>query len=673
MHTALVISYQSGFGEAIAAALAPSRWRVLLEEDAAAATPLFVRQAVDVIILDVDLNDAQILNSVQSVRERTRTVPLIVVSSGGQPRWEEDAYLMGVEHVLEKPVRARLLNHLLDKLVGEIAPPAPLPQRVSSSFSQEQPPLAPPLRQFESLRRFSSLLVHSLDAAALLQLALQQVREALGVNRAAVLLRKPAGMNTDGAPAANDMSLHAAQSLGHDSSILKRYPLTLDGGIGAHLQKHARILRATSQESLASREITREFEILGSSIAVPIMDCETLVGILLLDERITGGTFADEELLHLFHWLEELGAALRNCWRHEQLTAGHGLIDEIIASLGSGCVVVGSDNAIIHANSAALAILFPEGSRERSRKKFEFTQLPQQLGSEIFQVIRSGQAATPFKWTPPHQSGMTVGVRIIPFRIGDHQKADAALLVLDDITEHERAVQLEIEANKLRLVRQMAWHLAHEIGNALTPISTMQQMMEFDIEPDARKELAGVLGSSVRRIQRLTQQMNFLSRDWDGKGGETVRLSDLLESAYHEAHTFHPGKRVARLELDHANAATITGDTKALRHAFTELMLNALQANPENPTVTVRIQQAPRPGSALAVEVQDAGPGFPADVAEDIGVAFKSTRSVGLGLGLTVTRKIIENHSGTLEIAKSGEKGPGIVRVTLPTPSISTP
>ena len=156
--------------------------------------------------------------------------------------------------------------------------------------------------------------------------------------------------------------------------------------------------------------------------------------------------------------------------------------------------------------------------------------------------------------------------------------------------------------------------------------------------------------------------MNFLSRDWDGKGGETVKLADLLESAYHEAHTFHPGKRVARLELDRANASTITGDTKALRHAFSELMLNALQANPENPTVTVRISDT----AGLSIEVQDAGPGFPSDVAEEIGVPFQSTRSVGLGLGLTVTRKIIENHLGKLEIASRGETGPGIVRITIP-------
>ena len=671
MHTVLVITYQPNFGTAITAALDPARWRVLIHEDAASASPLFTRQAVDVVLLDVDLNDAQIIRSLKEIQERAGTVPTIVFSVDSKRHWEEEAYLLGVAHILEKPVRAKLLNHLLDKLLGNTSEMALVPQRLHMVIPPTQSPAigtSPPARQLDNLRRFSSLLIHSLDAKSLLHHALQQLREALGVNRAAVFLRKPDGINTDGAPSSDDHWLRAVQAVGHEPSILQHFALSLSGGLGAHLHRNSRILRSTSHEAHSSREIMREFEILGSSIAIPIMERDTFVGILLLDERITGGTFGDEELLHLFHWLEELGTALRNCWRHEQLSAGHGLIDEIIASLGSGCVVVASNRGIIHTNNAALSLLFPENSRQRTRRAFDFGDLPQQLGSQIFQVIQTGQSAAAFKWTPPHLPAVIVGVRIIPFRVGTNQRADAALLVLDDITEHERAVQLEVETNKLRLVRQMSWHLAHEIGNALTPISTMQQLLEFDADAEARKELSGVLGKSVRRIQRLTQQMNFLSRDWDGKDGETVKIISILESAYAEAQNFNPGAnpgtRAPRFDLDRNNAAMITGDTKALRHAFSEIILNALQANPENPTVTVRIQQGK--DEKLCVEVQDSGPGFPSDLADEIGVPFHSTRSVGLGLGLTVTRKIIENHLGTLDIPATGEKGPGIVRVTLP-------
>ena len=65
-------------------------------------------------------------------------------------------------------------------------------------------------------------------------------------------------------------------------------------------------------------------------------------------------SFTDEELAQLFHWLEELGVAIRNCWRHEQLAATHGLIDDILAGLGSACVVVGSNCGVLHANTGQI-------------------------------------------------------------------------------------------------------------------------------------------------------------------------------------------------------------------------------------------------------------------------------------------------------------------------------
>jgi signal transduction histidine kinase len=411
--------------------------------------------------------------------------------------------------------------------------------------------------------------------------------------------------------------------------------------------------------------MSREFHTLGSAIALPINDREALVGVLLLDEKITGGTFSNEELAQLFHWLEELGVAIRNCWRHEQLAATHGLIDDILGGLGSGCIVVGSNCGVLHANPAALRLLVPDRA---STRHLDFAEIPQQIGSLIFQVIQSGTPAAPFKWVTPARAEVACRVSILPFTVGASQRPNAALLVLDDITEHERAARLEMEAGKLRLVRQMSWHLAHEIGNAVTPVSTMQQLLEIQgDDAEVRRELSGVLASSVRRITRLTQQMTFLSRDWDGKSGDTVKLADLIDSAYQDASNYQPGKQKIPLNMDRARVPwSICGDTRALRHAFSELLLNALQANPENPLITIRVEQAAAPAKpGLVIELQDTGTGFPQDVADQIGEPFQSTRSVGLGLGLTVSRKIIESHRGTIEVPRS-EKGPGVVRVTLP-------
>jgi signal transduction histidine kinase/DNA-binding NarL/FixJ family response regulator len=669
MHTLLVITHQSSLADGIDSALDAGTYRVITKEDAVSAGSLLGRGAVDAIILDVEHANGTATRAIEEVRALDPDCPLIVFAGHGPRTWEEDAYLLGVAHVLEKPVRARLLINLLDRAFSAAPQATSSAAATSASAAPASAPVSAyaPRRGLDELRHFSSLLVHSLNARELIRDAVQQLREALGVNRAAVFLRKASALPTDGAPSADDHWLRPAHTIGHDPALIEHFPLSLSTGLGKHLSQHGRILRSDSAEARGNREISREFHTLGSAIALPINDREVLVGALLLDERITGGTFSDEELANLFHWLEELGVAIRNCWRHEQLSATHGLIDDILAGLGNGCVVVGSNCGVLHANAAALHLLVPD---RVSSKQIDFADIPQQIGSLIFQVIQSGKAGAPFKWTPPSHDEISCRVTILPFTVGDSHRPNAALLVIDDITEHERAAQLEMEAGKLRLVRQMAWHLAHEIGNAVTPVSTMQQLLEIQgDDAEVRRELSGVLASSVKRIMRLTQQMTFLSRDWDGKNGDSAKIADLIEGAYQDASSYQSSKNKVALNMDATKTPwKISGDTKALRHAFSELLLNALQANPDNPTITVRVAESPssgRPG--IAVEFQDTGTGFPQDVADKIGEPFQSTRSVGLGLGLTVSRKIIESHRGIIEIPHP-DKSPGIVRVTLPLP-----
>jgi signal transduction histidine kinase/DNA-binding NarL/FixJ family response regulator len=664
MRTLLVITRQPAFAAAIETALDAARFRVITREDAAGAAALLTRGAIDGVILEVEFQDAFAIRSIEEIRALAPICGLLVYAGAGYQAWEEQAYLLGVAHILEKPVRGKLLVNLLERTVDLRTEEMPL---MIPPPAVQLPALQPmhSARALEPLRRFSSLLVHSLDAPHLLRDALQQLREALGINRAAVFLRRPSALNTDGTPSPDDHWLRPSHTIGHEPGLIHEFPLSMAAGIGKYLYKHARILRADNPEARSNREIAKEFATLGSAIALPIHDREMLLGVLVIDERITGGGFPDDELAQLFHWLEELGVALRNCWRHEQLAATHGLIDDILGGLGSGCVVIGANCGVLHANSAALRLLAPG---RPGATRLDFAEIPQAVGSLIFLVLQKGEPSTAFKWQPPGHPSMSCRVSIQPFSVGKTTRPNAALLVIDDISESERAAQLEIEANKLRLVRQMAWHLAHEIGNAVTPISTMQQLLELQgDDAEMRREMSGVLATSVKRITRLTQQMNFLSRDWDGSDGESVRFSDLIQNAYAEANNYYRGKKPAGLVFDPATAPwKVSGDTKALRHAFSELLLNALQANPENPVVTVRVSQSEEHGlQQLNVEVQDAGPGFSQDIADKLGEPFQSTRSVGLGLGLTVTRKIIENHHGQIAIPRT-DKAPGIVKVTLP-------
>jgi signal transduction histidine kinase len=187
-------------------------------------------------------------------------------------------------------------------------------------------------------------------------------------------------------------------------------------------------------------------------------------------------------------------------------------------------------------------------------------------------------------------------------------------------------------------------------------------------DPEFQDSLGTALTNGVKRISRLSNQMVFLAREWQGDVRETVSINDIIVEAFHEAHTFHPGRKLAQLNFgkNEMPPGKVTGDHKALRHAFAEIILNALQANPDDPNVEVNFREAPNGGPGIQIEVRDTGKGFTSEIALRAGEPFFSTRPVGLGLGLTVSRKIIESHLGKIEIAagKTGDRG--MVRVMLP-------
>jgi signal transduction histidine kinase len=228
--------------------------------------------------------------------------------------------------------------------------------------------------------------------------------------------------------------------------------------------------------------------------------------------------------------------------------------------------------------------------------------------------------------------------------------------------------RLEIEAANLRLLKTMAERLAHEIGNAVVPLSTHQQLFrERYQDPDFRASLDAALADGVKRVSRLTDQMRFLARDALASR-EEFPLGPLIEEAFHEAQKHQPVKS-AQLKYEHEQESImVAGDRAALKHALAEVMLNALQANPNDARIGVRMHTEPNGNGhrGVQIEVQDSGTGFTPEIARKASAPFFTTRNVGIGLGLTVSRKIIETHRGLLEIVSPKPGQAGIVRISLP-------
>ncbi len=674
MKTLLVLSPHPEIAETIRSGLNPAQYRVVHRATHEEAEPLLAHGLAHVCILDLELEGVQGLWTVERLRRRDARCPILVYSGAKTSDWEEEAYLRGVNHVLAKPIRPRLLASLLDRL---FAVPAATP---GTSFHRlENQPALPlgaasgpvsPALPYSALRNFSSILTHSLNAEAMLRQFLLQLREIVSLNRAAIFLRQPYTAFGATAAPAEARRLRVAGSLGLSAGLFEHFELSLDAGIGGHLFRLGRILRRSGEEVRADVEAQKEFELLGGQVAVPILDRDSLLGVAVIDGRITGEPLANAELELVFHLLEQVGLAVRNIWLHDQVTANSEMLAGVLRELNSACVVVSRDLQILHANKMARKYF---GQATRTSGEMEFADLPQALGAKIYQVLRTGSGIAPFKYEPEGTPGTVFNVTVAPFHRSDSALPASALLVVDDLTQSEQLRRLELEAANLRLVKTMADRLAHEVGNAMVPLSTHQQLLaEKYKDPEFRASLDTALAEGVKRVTRLVNQMRFLARD-ALTTSEPIPLSPLIEEAYQEARKYQPVK-TAQLKYENGGKPVfITGDRAALKYALTEVMINALQANPTEPKVGVRLEAdsgtASLPG--LQIEVQDNGGGFTPEAAQKAVLPFFTTRNVGLGLGLTVTRKIIETHHGKLEIVPPKTGRNGIIRISLPMDSLA--
>ncbi len=670
MKTILVLSTHPDFPEAIRAALNPDEYRIVHRLNVDEAEPLVVHGLASAIILDAELMGVASVLNIERLRRHNKKSPIIAFTETSSADWEEEAILQGVTQILTKPVRPRLLNSILEKVWAVPAAPRPaanVPTGNTAIFAraavdpQAGGRYVNAAQTLDVLRDFSPILTHSLDAEAMLKQFLQFLRDILSVNRAAIFLNRPCSPLTEVISPEDSRRLRAASAIGLANGLLEHFELSLDSGIGAQVAKLGRILRRDSDEARADSETQKEFELLGAQVAVPITSRDSIIGVATFDGRVTGEPLVNVELELIFHLLEQVGLALRNIWLHDQLAGNHEMMTDVLRELSSACVVVGRDLKVLHANKAARRHF---GRKNERTGGMEFTDLPRLLGAKIYQVLKTGAAVEPFRFEPENSPGTAYKVSVLAFHIGNSSVPASALLTAEDLSESEHLNRLEVEAANLRLIKSMSYRLVNEIGNAIVPLSTHHQLLNESIDdPDFRKSLDTALGDSIKRIMRLNNQMRYLAREGQFEQ-ETFPVVKLVEDAYAEAnrHATAAGATLKFAAFD--RHLTVVGDRAALKHALAEIMLNALQSNPGQAQINVSLVTAGSNGDrSLLIEVNDNGGGFSAETAKRVPAPFYTTRQVGLGLGLTVSQRIIETHRGRLEIVPSPT---GVVRVSLP-------
>jgi two-component system nitrogen regulation sensor histidine kinase NtrY len=206
--------------------------------------------------------------------------------------------------------------------------------------------------------------------------------------------------------------------------------------------------------------------------------------------------------------------------------------------------------------------------------------------------------------------------------------------------------------------QDLARRVSHEIRNSLTPIQlTLRRLWDkFSPEPDSEHPLISIR-EEVESLTRLAEEFSQFAR-MPQISLQKANVHEIIKSVVTLVQA-EPGVPKIRLDLDESIPPLMLDQTQ-FRRAIYNLLKNAVEASqPVTPNKDITIKtQAIRSGDKKAkIEIIDKGIGIEPEMLEKIFEPNFTTKKRGMGLGLSIVKKIIEDHNGTIEFHSVPGKG----------------
>jgi two-component system sensor kinase FixL len=251
--------------------------------------------------------------------------------------------------------------------------------------------------------------------------------------------------------------------------------------------------------------------------------------------------------------------------------------------------------------------------------------------------------------------------------------AEAFANVLARQKGEDERVRAELEAQRSRAelahvsrqrsMGELTASLAHELNQPLTGIlgnaqaaRRMLSMPRLDVE-ELKQTLDDIIADEKRAAETIMRIRKWLRKD----GFEGVAL-DLNGVILDVASLLRSDAVIRNLRFDlrlSRGPLTIIGDPVELRQLILNLLLNAMDAvSSESPAErTIVVESELTPSGAVHVSVQDTGAGVPTDAVERVFEPFYTTKTNGMGMGLSIAKSIVESHHGSIWVSRGARRG----------------
>ncbi len=263
--------------------------------------------------------------------------------------------------------------------------------------------------------------------------------------------------------------------------------------------------------------------------------------------------------------------------------------------------------------------------------------------------------------------------------VGQTQRGDEPYFTgfVRDLTEHQqtqaRLQELQSElvhVSRLSAMGEMASALAHELNQPLAAISNYmkgsRRLLAGSADPNVGK-IESAMDRAAEQAVRAGQIIRRL-RDFVARGESEKRVESLSKLIEEAGALGLAGARDQNVQLRfnlNPAADLVLADRVQIQQVLVNLFRNALEAMAQSPRRELVVTNTNVADDMIEVEVSDTGSGFQDDVVPNLFQTFFTTKETGMGVGLSISRSIIEAHGGRMW-AESNESGGATFRFTLP-------
>ena len=346
--------------------------------------------------------------------------------------------------------------------------------------------------------------------------------------------------------------------------------------------------------------------------------------------------------------------------------------EEVLYSIPEGIMVFDGALKLQSANRAAHELAMLSADAMGKTAKETFFKGNQGLTGLISRTLSSGRPHTGFtaELIRPDATMVPVEASASPIEGPDGQTLGVALSLREAsrLRELEEAIK---KSERLAYLGTMAASVAHELRNPLGGIKGASQLLLEEIKGlPAEESLSEYLGVIVKQVDRLTgilESLRGLSRPGLPRTAPLNLHSVLDESLTLMAPEIKRLKLKVKREYD-PSVPELEGDESSLQGVFLNLIKNAVESMSHGGVLTLgtgipsdflysSIKTEKGKKTMLAVTISDSGSGIEPDALKDIFNPFYSTKGGGLGLGLALSLKVIEEHGGTIKVDSEPGKG----------------